>query len=263
MNTDFHEIEFKSADGTKLFGTLTEAQKNLTGLALFVHGITADRDEWGLFERLAFELSKAGILSLRFDYRAHGKSDASEDQFLLSRISEDIEAACEILSLQSTDRSLPMFIFGSSFGGGLAYFTASKLNRFTRAFLFAPVLDYAEDIRNSAPDWKNDLEQRGYVKYSSLRMNRTMLEEAEQFDPFTNGDHLSAIIYHGDQDDDVPLTSSNQATKTHSNVSLRVVEGAGHVLVAGDDIDMETEETWKLVDDVISQILEQIQDDIK
>lgn len=257
-----NSIEFLSSDGVKLYGTFDPAQGEARGAALFVHGITADRDEWGLFERISKSLQTLGISSFRFDYRCHGKSIVSNEKFLLSGIERDINAANKILNSRIAFDVSKKYIFGSSFGGGVSYKSASLDGDFSRAFLLAPVFNYEEDIKKSAPSWLEDLNRSGFIQYASLQLSPRILQEAEGFDPFHFDDVLPATIYHGDQDGDVPLSSSQNIVSKHSSMQLKIVKGAGHVISARDDIDMETEETWALVDSVIDDITKEIEFDL-
>ena len=67
------EINFITNDDHVVHGTL--AQPSFPkAVALFVHGITADRHEWGLFDQIVKSLYDKNIASLAIDYRGHGKS---------------------------------------------------------------------------------------------------------------------------------------------------------------------------------------------
>ena len=68
------EVSFQSFDGLTLSGTFRDADQpsQPAGWALLIHGITANREEWGFFTRLAARLASWNIASLRFDYRCHG-----------------------------------------------------------------------------------------------------------------------------------------------------------------------------------------------
>jgi len=78
------EISYQ-VDGQKVVGTLTMPEKaENVPVVLMLHGYTANRNESvssfvpeGLFGRMAHELEKKGIASLRIDMRGSGKSEGT------------------------------------------------------------------------------------------------------------------------------------------------------------------------------------------
>jgi uncharacterized protein len=247
------DVDFASSDGVRLHGTqVLPAQPR--ALMLFVHGITSDRSEWGVFDRAAEVFAARGVASLRFDYRGHGESHLPSTEITLEGIRRDIVAAWEVLRAQHRS-GVTHFIVGSSFGGGLAYHVASTIGGFARAFLLAPVFDYAEDIKKTAPAWRRAVERRRFIQYSTLKLGPSIVAEAEAFRSIPPQSRLPATIFHGTKDDDVPLTSSRSAAAQHAFLELVEVEGAGHVIAAPGDLDMEEERSWTYVTHVIDAIV--------
>ena len=76
MKPDNTKVQFSSFDGIGLEGTLLKPTSTVQASSLMIHGITADRHEWGTFDFLAQMLAEHGIASLRFDYRCHGIAKA-------------------------------------------------------------------------------------------------------------------------------------------------------------------------------------------
>src|ERR1700730_19264802 len=70
------DTSFSSADGLRLSGTLLPTAGSASSVTVLVHGGGATRDESGSFTRLAVGLASAGVASLRFDLRGHGRSEA-------------------------------------------------------------------------------------------------------------------------------------------------------------------------------------------
>lgn len=252
------DIVFDSSDGITLCGTTAFPTEPVEAKVLFVHGITSNRSEWGVFDKAAELLARHRIASLRFDYRGHGKSAAPAAQMTLHGIARDIEAAwTQIAPAHSNVRH---YIVGSSFGAGLAYHAAAIIGGFSHAFLLAPVFDYAQDIKKSAPHWKSDIKSKGYIEYSNISLSAAIVAEAEAFESVASSATLSATIFHGTEDDDVPIASSRAMVSRHPNFKLIEVRGAGHVIAAPGDIDMEDLRSWKLVDQVLKQMLARMQE---
>jgi pimeloyl-ACP methyl ester carboxylesterase len=133
---------------------------------------------------------------------------------------------------------------GMSFSGGLAaYWAYHNADRLLRLFLWAPVLDYDADLRHDAGDWVRMLQEDGYVSYfGGRRLGRPMMNEMKHINGIQalRSPKVPVLIFHGDQDDNVPLASSRQYCKPHGDCELVVVEGGGHMLdVPGDDAQTE------------------------
>ena len=67
-------LDVVSADGVSLDTALHPAKTEPIGTVIQAHGITVDKDEGGMFVRLAETLSCRGFNVIRFSYRGHGKS---------------------------------------------------------------------------------------------------------------------------------------------------------------------------------------------
>lgn len=251
------KIRFESGDGLKLHGTLS-TPKHIRGLLLCVHGITSDRDEWGIFKRVAEAAVEKELATLRIDFRGHGESSLEEDQITLAGIVSDVVAAwSELESVGAGSRRLKRFIMGSSFGGGASYAAAGRIGTIDRVFLLAPVFDYLLDIENCAPKWRADLKRKNHFRYNDLKLGRALLNEAFYFDPLA-GPKVKTTIFHGTADADVPFELSQAAAARHRHLELVPVEGAGHVLAVPDDLDMEQQASWELVAGMIDDVRRRI-----
>jgi pimeloyl-ACP methyl ester carboxylesterase len=253
------KLKFASRDGLKLHGTLATPSSGIDGALLMVHGITSDRNEWGIFELVAEELANDGIASLRFDFRGHGDSALDENLISLSGIFSDVLAAWDELEghLDTEGRRFRRYTLGSSYGGGLSYAAASRIGRIDRAFMMAPVLNYLTDLENCAPKWLSDLKNKGHLKYNDLKLGRPLANEAMYFDPLA-GAAVPATIFHGTLDTDVSIDLSRDAAARHPNLELVPVEGAGHVLNVPEDFDLEDDASWAYVRFMIDQIRNRI-----
>lgn len=251
-------IEFASTDGLSLFGSLQQPDGPARGFALFCHGITSDRSEWGIFDQMAEAFAALGLASLRFDFRGHGESALESEKIQLQGLVGDVRAAWSHLRSLPKFAQLPAFVVGSSFGGGIAYRTVDEMGSATGAFMLAPVFDYLADISKTAPRWKTQVEKEGVFSYSVLRLSGNIVEEARNFISQDAPAALPVTVFHGDKDDDVPLESSRSFAASHSRCELVIVEGAGHVIAAPGDFDMENPLSWALVERVIKMILERI-----
>ncbi|RZK06980.1 MAG: alpha/beta fold hydrolase [Flavobacterium sp.] len=252
-------IKFKSYDGYELQGTLKKADKE-KGALLFVHGITSSRDELGFHSDYASFLSEHGITNLRFDYRYHGgkhDGNAKLESLSLCGIVNDIDAAFNALKENSKKDLKSFFIVGTSFGGGLAAFWVdrSRKDEIKKVFLNAPVINYENDVleRNDlikdghlSDKAQKQLKNKGFVRSSDIHFGRGLINELRYINGISALNSLGnkVVIFHGDEDEDVPLSSSQ---KYKSNLTqLEIIKSVGHGFGVEDDEDLDFPETKEI-----------------
>ena len=247
------KITFKSYDGYLLEGTLTRAH-NEKAAALFVHGITSSRDELGFHSDYAAYLGINGISSLRFDLRFHGINESNLKELSLCGIVNDINAGFNALKEHINEQTNSFFLIGTSFGGGLAAYWADFFDKreVKKVILNAPVLDYENDVleRNNlikdrllSEKAQNELNKKGFVSSSDIHFGRALINELKYINGLKPVKHLGGrvTIFHGDEDEDVPLIMSKK-NKAKKN-KLIIVKGVGHGFGVEDDEDLDFPET--------------------
>ncbi|MEO6832665.1 MAG: alpha/beta fold hydrolase [Chitinophagaceae bacterium] len=246
-------VNFRSFDGYKLEGTSIKSDAEKAAV-LFVHGITSDRDELGFHADYATFLSEYGVTSLRFDYRYHGVYEASLKHLTLTGIMNDIDAAYHCLQQLANETTNSFFIVGTSFGGGLSAFwvNSQKNLPIKMVILNAPVLDYQDDVLGRNGLVKNEhltrnaqkaLEKDGFVNSSDIHFGGALINELNFIDGIKPIAELGkrVVIFHGRNDDDVPLSSSEKfRTK---DTRLEIIENVGHGFGVVDDEDLDFPET--------------------
>lgn len=252
-------IKFKSYDGYTLEGTLIKASAEKAAL-LFVHGITSSRDELGFHSDYANFLSENGITTLRFDYRFHGgKNDGSSklEELSLCGILNDIDSAYTALKEFASARTNSFFIVGTSFGGGLSAYWVDSKNKteIKKVFLNAPVISYENDVleRNKLVENKvlsekaqKQLKNKGYIVSSGIRFGRALINELKYVNGINALQNLGnkVVIFHGNNDEDVPLTSSQKYKSKETQ--LEIIPKVGHGFGVEDDEDLDFPETKKI-----------------
>jgi pimeloyl-ACP methyl ester carboxylesterase len=249
-------IKFKSYDGYELEGTLIKADKEKAAL-FFVHGITSSRDELGFHSDYAQYLSENGITTLRFDYRFHGGDNDGNtklESLSLCGIVNDIDAAFAALKSNTSSRTKSYFIVGTSFGGGLSAFWVDRNNKneIKKVILNAPVINYENDVLernglivNAALSEKaqKHLKKKGFVNSSNIHFGRGLINELNYVNGINALQNLGnkVVIFHGNDDEDVPLASSK---KYKSNkTQLEIIPKVGHGFGVEDDEDLDFPET--------------------
>ena len=95
------EVSFKSEDGMQLQGTIRlppgiSPNSKVAGVVL-VHGAKHDQQTYYFMAR---EIAKRGMASIRFDWRAKGRSVAPEKASNTDRVDLDVKAAVQLLASQ-------------------------------------------------------------------------------------------------------------------------------------------------------------------
>lgn len=232
---------FVSYDGLTLYGTYRIPKDTIRAAMLLVHPITANR---AFYDDEANFYAKHGIATLRFDYRCHGVEQTPMQELSLGGIINDIDAAFSHLEKLLGDKVQHKYLMGVSFSGGLtAYWAFHNASRLSRLFLWAPVINYEDDMSHDAGDWVKSLQESGYVNYpGGRRLGRPMMNEMQHINGIQalSSPKVPVLIFHGDKDDNVPISSSQGYSQPDGECELFVIKGGGHMLDVPDD-DEQTE----------------------
>ena len=260
------EAEFRSADGTALRGTLLSVPSPRLG-ALLVHGITADRQEDGFYARLAESLAGAGASSLRFDFRAHGKSGGRYEDLTLSGVINDIGSAYGALS-DSLPAGAPKVVVAASFGGGLSACWAADSGRPPDGLvLLNPLLDYGKRMLFDKPFWEDgaltergraELDGRGWLPHGEFRIGRSLFNELFRIRPHERIKSLGVplLAVHGSSDSVVPYGIAKSCVSECPGAEFVTVEGADHGFTHPGDDCLEHPETERFRKGVIEKVVE-------
>jgi len=266
------KVKFKSYDGYELEGTLIKANSE-KGALLFVHGITSSRDELGFHSDYAKFLADNGITTLRFDYRFHGGTNDGNtklENLSLCGIVNDIDAAFSLLKSNADRRTTAFFIVGTSFGGGLSAYWVDTTNKneIKKVILNAPVINYENDVleRNGllfngllSDKAQKQLKSKGFINSSDIHFGRSLINELK----YINGIHAlqnlkdRVVIFHGNDDEDVPLVSSKKYKSRET--LLEIIPKVGHGFGVEDDEDLDFPETKAIHRSIYKKALEIIE----
>ncbi|MFE0462288.1 alpha/beta hydrolase [Kitasatospora sp. NPDC058965] len=239
--------EFPSLDGTRLSGTIASTERP-QGLAVLVHGAGVTREEGGFFSRLAAALAASRIQNLRFDLRAHGASDGTEQDITITGVANDIRAAADHLRTESAAPDQPVHLIAASFSGGAAALVGAHYPATVdKLVLLNPRLDYRARYITSRPynrddylseDAARDLDRQGYTERSPFALGRALLNEVHYLDPSALLPRITAdtLVLHGTKDTFVPIDDSRRLTFEFGGAAeLIELEGAQHGFAVHDD----------------------------
>ncbi len=247
--TDY-ETEFRSLDGTALFGTVTPAPTTSTSLAVLAHGAGVTREEGGFFGRLAAGLAAVGITCLRFDLRAHGASGGRAADLTIAGVANDIRAACDHLAVVA-GRPGPVHVIAASFSGGAAAMHAGQYpGEIGRLVLLNPRIDYKDRFITEragwsgnylAPDRAAQLDQVGALPRQPFETGRALLNEMFHLptpEAVCSAVHCPVLIVHGTKDTFVDVELSRRYAPLFGDgvgAVLHELDGAQHGFAVHDD----------------------------
>lgn len=221
-------------------------------LVVMAHGHGGTREEAGGFTRVAEELSKQGIASIRMDFSGCGESTEAFTENILSNMLADIRASREFAIQHPGIDSGRIGIVGYSMGGRLAML-ATQEDLYSAVALWVPV---ASNGVESMIDFVG-----GQQSYEALQSEAKEVGFAVFETPWGDVQHLSTRWFSGLEDSD-PLAAiqeyegallvlyGNQDKVIHPRYSKAVIinavrsrpklehvmDGGGHGLGFYDDI---------------------------
>lgn len=147
LQLEYRDVQFASADGTRLHGWFLPAQGRAQGTVFFLHG---NAENISTHIGSVYWLPKKSLNVFLFDYRGYGRSEGVPD---LPGIVADTEAAFAAMLDLSETRATPVIIFGQSLGGALAAYFAgnnSHRDRVAAVIVDSAFSDYQGIVREKA-----------------------------------------------------------------------------------------------------------------
>lgn len=144
-------MNIKTPDGFVLDAIFNKIPNSDKGV-VFAHGMTVDKDDEGIFVRAEPRLNKLGFSTLRFDFRAHGKSSGNSiTDFTISGELVDLDTVISFMEKQGIKW---IGLAGASFGGGItALFGSNNPQRIQALFLANPAVDFEKGFLKPTTRW--------------------------------------------------------------------------------------------------------------
>ena len=202
-------------------------------LVIFSHGLGADaRHE----EEVQKTLAKAGIAVFSFEFAGGSSSAAPMSEGLTTEMSvltevQNLKDAIRIASGLEYADPQKIYLMGSSQGGLVTALTAEEVTNIAGLFLFYPAFSLPDDIRSSFPKLDEVPETFNLL---GTKIGKKYITDIYDMDPYANLDKLGmpVHIYHGKDDNIVPLTASQKAMKRLKDARLTTLEDTVHALTA-------------------------------
>ena len=163
-------------EGQTLVGIMTfpgEIQKPLP-VAVLLHGFTSNKNEdsivgtgVGMFYYTAKQLSEAGYITLRFDFRGHGESDGDFKDLTISNLISDTLAAIDFIANQKGVYSERIGLLGRSLGGLTAAYVGCRDVRIKSISLWnAPPHPFETFVSLMEWDTVREVLSRDYITFN-------------------------------------------------------------------------------------------------
>ena len=200
-------------------------------LVIFSHGLGANVEHE---EEVQKTLAKAGIAVFSFEFAGGSSSSAPMSEGLTTEMSvltevQNLKDAIRIASGLEYADPQKIYLMGSSQGGLVTALTAEEVTNIAGLFLFYPAFSLPEDIRSSFPKLDEVPETFNLL---GTKIGKKYITDIYDMDPYANLEKLGmpVHIFHGKDDNIVPLTASKKALKTLPNARLTTLEDTGHAL---------------------------------
>ena len=200
-------------------------------LVIFSHGLGANVEHE---EEVQKTLAKAGIAVFSFEFAGGSSSSAPMSEGLTTEMSvltevQNLKDAIRIASGMEYADPQKIYLMGSSQGGLVTALTAEEVTNIQGLFLFYPAFSLPDDIRSSFPKLDEVPESFNLL---GTKIGKKYITDIYDMDPYANLEKLAmpVHIYHGKDDNIVPLTASQKAMKRLGNARLTTLEDTGHAL---------------------------------
>jgi len=178
-----------------------------------------------LFVKASRALERAGIASLRFDFRGSGESEGEfRDMTVETEVSDALRAVEEVCGLGEVDPER-VGILGLSLGGFVAACASGFEERIRSTVLWSAVADLAGTIgRRLDEEARHRLQSEGYLDIGGHALGRGFLERMKALDPLeliAKGSQ-PVLIVHGSADESVPVGHADLYEKAARSDRRRV-----------------------------------------
>lgn len=205
------KIIFKNSLNQKLVGNLENFGRGYIVVHCHGYGSNKNSETALLLQR---ELAKNKISSFAFDFSDTGESECKREDLTVSAGIDDLISAIKYL------KSLGFQNFGlsgSSFGGSVVFNYTLKDKNIKAIALKAPVSDWSS------------------IFASPLRLKK-FVKDASKYTIYSKASQIQCpvLIFHGDQDETVPVEQSKKTCGLIKNCRLKIIKGADHQLADHD-----------------------------
>ncbi len=227
---------FRSIDGVALDATVVRVPEP-QGSVLMIHGMTATKDEGGMYSRLAQALASEAVDSLRFSFRGHGQSGGEQTSATIAGEMGDLLAAImQWRELGGTNLNVVASSFGAVALLALSSVTDLRMNRLV---LWNPVLDLCHTFLEPGLPWgrKNFGMERvresfssGWLSNDGFRLSAALFAEMPHYDiqAYFAALPTPSLVIHGSDDSYVSFEIAQRAATANPQATFIAIPNADH-----------------------------------
>ncbi len=234
--TATYPLQIKSRHGYTLAAELSIPKgEGQFPLVMFAHGYRTSKNS----KKIACiaKKFKEKYACCRFDFSGHGESGGEFESLTITRCSEDIE---DILAhIRQTPEAWSkkidttrVILYGSSLGGCVSVIVASRHPEVKAMLLFAPASDYTHrlELCRQARKKGNHSISIPFRGIGTLQIHCTLIEDGAAYDFYGLAKKIACpvLIFHGDNDDVVPLEHSKRLEQSFPHARLEILHGVDH-----------------------------------
>ncbi len=228
------KVSILNENNEELIGveTASSIEEDKYPTVILAHGFGVTKEESGMFDNLAKNLSEVGILVFRFDFSGCGESEGDYSETSLSKLKSDLSKILEFVKSQPKVDVSRIGILGQSFG------TATTIILEPNVKCLVMMGSVAHPKETLIKLFGNGYNPDGIS--TRVKSNGTIIKVKPQFwKDFENHNLLESIkkihspilFIHGEKDNKVPLSEMeayfNNANEPKEKI---IIEGADHGL---------------------------------
>lgn len=231
-----HEIKVETlnASNEKLVGikTIPDAMSKKLSAVILVHGFGVTKEEYGFFPELSRQLVNKNILSFRFDFSGCGESEGDYINTSMTKLKSDLNT---ILEYVKNDQSVDKNNIGM-LGCSLGCPTVVTLHPQLKAFVLVSPVVHLKDVisslfKKNEGYLPNGISTRIKADGRIIKVKPNFWKDMNNYNILDLIKKVSAplLIIHGDSDESVPLSETENLYKQANNPKEKyIISGGKH-----------------------------------
>lgn len=202
-------ITIKNDSGEALFGDVTypTVMKEKNPAVLLVHGFGVDRNESGLFDDLALELSSHGYMVFKFDFSGCGESEGDYSETSLTKLKKEIGLIIQYIKTRKDVNENKLGILAQSFGTAVTIAFKPEVKAIVLMGSLAHPYESMKDLfsEDFNPEGISSRKRSGG---NITKVGPTFWKDLKKYDLVSSIKAISShiLFIHGEKDDKIPLS---------------------------------------------------------
>lgn len=228
------KVSILNENNEKLAGieTVPSIKKEKYPTVILAHGFGAAKEESGMFDGIAKNLSEAGILVFRFDFSGCGESEGDFSEISLSKLKSDLSKILEFVKSKPKVEPSRIGILGQSLGASTTIILEPKVKCL---IMMGSTFNPKEAIIKLFGEGYNPNGISTRVKPSGT-ITKVKTQFWKDFDNYKllesiKNIHCPILFIHGERDDKAPVSEMEVCFKSANEPKEKlIIEGADHGL---------------------------------